>query len=152
MSALIFVPMTQDYVPMLEEWFEDAELQNRFGGMLPLQKFSDYVQSEPDYFWWVALDGDRPVGMAFMEIEPGEPQGFGFLVSPSRRRQGYGTRILKRLLARPEAASATVWQAGIEPDNFASQRCVAAVGFAPDGNGPDAEGFLQYVYGAEEKP
>ncbi len=152
MSDLIVVPMTQDYLPMLEEWFEDDELQHRFGGMLPLQKFWDYVQSEPGYFWWVALDGDRPVGMAFMQIEPGEPQGFGFFVSPSQRRQGYGTRILKRLLARPEAASATVWQAGIEADNFASRRCVAALGFTPDGNGPDDEGFLQYIYEVGKKP
>ena len=152
MSDLIFVPMTQDYVPMLEEWFEDAELQRRFGGMLPLQNFLDYVQSEPEYFWWVALDGSASVGMAFMQIAPGEPQGFGFLVNPALRRQGYGTRILQMLLARPEAASVTIWQAGIEPDNVASQRCVAALGFAPDGSGPDAEGFVQYVYEAGEKP
>lgn len=149
MNDLVFDPMTQHYLPLLEKWFEDAELRRRLGGMLPLQNFFDYVQSEPDYFWWVAVDADRPVGMAFMQIEPGEPQGFGFFVRPDLRRRGYGTRILKMLPARPEAASATVWQVGIEADNFASQRCVAALGFVPDGNGPDAGGFLQYFYHRE---
>lgn len=152
MTELIFVPMTQEYMPTLEKWFKDAELRRRFGGMLPLQNFFNYVQSEPDYFWWVALDGKMSVGMAFMQIEPEEPQGFGFLVNPALRRRGYGARILKLLMARPETASATVWQAAIEQNNIASQRCVAALGFVPDGNGPDAQGFLQHVYEVGEKP
>ncbi len=93
----------------------------------------------------MALEGDTPVGAAFMQVEPGEPQGFAFLVKPELRSHGYGRLILQKLMAQPEAASAKEWRVGIEPDNIASQRCLASAGFLPQSDVEDEEGFLQYI-------
>lgn len=145
-QKVVLILMEQSDLPTLQTWFEDAELRRRLGGMLPLQKYFDYVQSEADYFAWMALEGDTPVGAAFIQVEPGEPQSFAFLVNPGLRSQGYGRLIVQQLMARPEAALVEVWKVGIEPDNLASQRCLASVGFGLENRAEDEEGFLQYVF------
>lgn len=144
-QEVVLVPMKQADLSTLQSWFEDKELSKRLGGMLPLQKYFDYVQSESNYFAWMALEGDTPVGAVFMENEAGEPQSFAFLVKPELRSGGYGKRILQKLMAQPELSNAEEWKVGIEPDNIASQRCLASVGFVPESGIEDAEGFLQYI-------
>jgi RimJ/RimL family protein N-acetyltransferase len=99
--------------------------------MLPLQKFFDYVQSEPNYFIWIAREDENSIGAAFMEVDPNQAQSFGFMVNPELRGRGYGQSVLHTLMAQPETALVVEWKVGIEPDNIASQRCVAPVGFVP---------------------
>ena len=145
-QEVALVPMGQSDLVILQSWFEDEELSERLGGMLPLQQYFDYVQSEPNYFAWMTLEGDTPVGAAFMQVESGEPQGFAFLVKPVLRSRGYGRLIVQKLMAQPEASTAKEWKVGIESDNIASQRCLASVGFVPESGVADEEGFLQYIY------
>jgi len=140
-----FAPFAPLDLPTLEAWFEDDELRRRLGGMLPLPEYLDYVQREPDYFAWLAWDGEAPVGAAFLQQEPGQPQSFAFLVAPALRGRGYGRRIVQTLLAQPESASIQTWKLSIEPDNTASRRCLTAAGFVQEGDEADAEGFLSYV-------
>jgi GNAT superfamily N-acetyltransferase len=140
------IPMGQPDLPILQGWFEDKELRHRLGGMLPLQKYFDYVQSESNYFAWMAYDGDVPVGAAFIQIEPGEPQSCAFLVHPELRSQGYGRLILQQLMAQPEVGAVKKWEVGIEGDNITSQRCMAAVGFVPESGVEDEEGLVQYTF------
>jgi GNAT superfamily N-acetyltransferase len=143
-QKIILVSMEQSDLPTLQSWFEDKELSKRLSGMLPLHKYFDYVQDESNYFAWMALEGDTPVGAVFMQIEPGEPQSFAFLVKPELRSCGYGRRILQQLIARPEVSDAKEWKVGIESDNIASQRCLVSVGFVLESSAKDEEGFLQY--------
>jgi RimJ/RimL family protein N-acetyltransferase len=145
-QELILVPMEQSDLPTLQAWFEDEELSRWLGGTLPLQQYFDYVQSEVNYFAWMAIEGDTPVGAAFMQVEPSEPQGFAFLVKPELRSRGYGRLIVQKLMAQPEASAATEWKVGIKVGNIASQRCLDSVGFVPESGVADEEGFLQYVY------
>lgn len=137
------VEMKQTDLATLRLWFEDRELSKRLGGMLPLEKYFDYVQSEPDYFAWMALEGANSVGAVFMQIEPGEPQGFVVLVKPELRSQGYGRSIIRQLMAQAQGIGE--WKVGIEPDNIASRRCHEAAGFVPQSGVADNEGFMQYI-------
>lgn len=147
-----FTPLTLNELPTLAAWFEDEELCRRLGGMLPLPAYLDYVQRAPDYFAWLAWSGDAPVGAAFLERERDQPQSFAFLVAPGLRGQGYGRRIIEALLARPEAASIPIWRVGVEPDNTASRRCLAAAGFRQESDESDAEGFLPYALFKDAEP
>ena len=53
--------------------------------------------------------------------------------------------MLTSLLDLPELADVIVFGAGVEPDNVASARCLAAAGFeAPDPR-PDWEGIVYYL-------
>lgn len=143
---MVLEPLQPSDLPTLEAWFEDEELSRRLGGMLPLSPYIEYVQREPDYFAWMARDGDEPVGAAFLQVTPGEPAAFTFLVNPLLRSRGYGRHILKALLARPEGAAVQRWQADVETDNVASRRCLASVGFVLESDVPDADGLLYYAY------
>lgn len=145
-QQLVLIDMEQADLPTLQDWFGDAELSRRLSGMLPLQKYFSYVQSEPNYYAWMALEGAVSVGAAFLQVEPDDPQSFTFLVNPSLRSQGYGRLIVQGLMARPEVAEVKEWRVGIEADNLASQRCLASVGFVLDDPTEDEDGFLQYTF------
>ena len=149
---VLLVPMEQSDLTILQSWFEDEELSKRLGGILPLQQYFDFVQSDPNYFAWKAMRGDAPIGAVFIQVEPSEPQSFGFLVKPDLRSRGYGQLILQRLMIQPEVASVKEWKVGIESDNIASQRCLASVGFVPESGVEDKQGFLQYIYNQSRKP
>ena len=146
-QQVVLIEMEQADLPTLQGWFEDPELSRRLGGMLPLHKYFSYVQSEPNYYAWMVLDGAAPVGAAFLQVEPDEPQSFAFLMNPSLRSQGYGRLIVQGLMAQPGAGSVKEWRVGIEADNLASQRCLASIGFVLDDPAEDEEGFLQYTFG-----
>ena len=145
-SKIALVPLTQADISTLQHWFEDRELHQRLSGMLPLPKYLAYVESEPNYFSWLAMEDTTPVGTAFVQISAAdEEQSLAFLVNPALRSQGYGQQMLRALLTQPELDSIQCWQVGVEPDNIASQKCLLAVGFRQEGNLPDAEGFLSFV-------
>lgn len=140
-----FAPLGLLDLPTLTAWFEDEELGRRLGGMLLLPGYLDYVWREPGHFAWLAWDGDRPVGAAFLQLEPDQPQTFAFLVAPALRGRGYGQLIVQTLLTQPEAAGVETWQVCVELDNVASRRCLAAAGFTQESADVDADGFLPFV-------
>jgi len=141
---MTFTPITALDLPLLETWFQDAELRRRLGGMLPLPRYFDYVASVPDYHAWMVCEDSVAVGAAVLEIAPDVPQSFGFFVNPELRNRGYGRRIARALIEQPEAAGIKTFDVGVETDNEASRRCLEAVGFIKQ-DGLDAEGFLHLV-------
>jgi hypothetical protein len=58
------IPIEPSKLSTLQLRFEDQELSARLGGMLPLQQYFDYVQSQSDYHAWMAVHGDTAVGAA----------------------------------------------------------------------------------------
>ncbi len=42
-QEVVLIPMEQSDLPTLQSWFEDEELSERLGGILPLQKYFNYV-------------------------------------------------------------------------------------------------------------
>ena len=143
---IILVSMQQRDLRILQSWFDDAELKKRLGGLLPLQRYFDYVQSEPNYFAWTAMEGETSIGALFLQVQTHEPTSFGFLVDPAVRSCGYGRSLLRKLMVQPEVARIEKWRVGVESDNLASQRCMQAVGFMLESDVEDEDGFLQYTF------
>ena len=139
-------PSQESDLPMLEQWFQDTELRERLGATLPLRRWFDFVQSEPGYFSWLALDGDTVVGEVAVEIEPDGTASEAPMVNPALRGKGYGKEMLRAMLARSELAAVTEMRACIEPNNTASIRCHTSVGFVQQSSEPDEEGLLTLVY------
>ena len=65
-----------------------------------------------------------------------------FFVRPDLRHQGCGKRILATALAVPGVADIDVWEAGGEPDNAASRRCLEAIGFTEQGRDSEWSDYL----------
>jgi RimJ/RimL family protein N-acetyltransferase len=68
-----------------------------------------------------------------------------FVIDPSLRRQGLGRAMITALMRRPELRSVELFEAGVEPQNLASRRCLEAAGFRLRANEPDYEGMLYYL-------
>lgn len=137
-------PCQSEHLPIFQSWFQDEELNRRVEGLS--QRYLDYVATTPRQYACVAYEYDVAVGFIVFGLEDAAPASFMFFVRPDLRHQGYGKRILARALAAPEVADIDVWEAGIEPDNTASRRCVEAIGFTAQGRDPDWPDFLRYVY------
>lgn len=67
-----------------------------------------------------------------------------FVVDPDVRRRGLGRAMIAALTHRPELRFVELFEAGVEPDNTASRRCLEAAGFRPRSLQPDFEGMLYY--------
>ncbi len=60
-----------------------------------------------------------------------------YVVDPERWRLGFGRAALRAVMDAPEVSDVSLFVAGIDADNTASQRCARAAGFAPESDEPD---------------
>jgi len=68
-----------------------------------------------------------------------------FVVDPDLRRRRLGRAMITALTRRPELRFVELFEAGVEPENTASGRCLEAAGFRPRSQQPDFEGMLYYI-------
>ena len=94
-------------------------------------------RDRPDDEWgiWVkdtliAFDGDTPVGMANIKLEPGEAEIFGMWVAPEARHRGVGEQLLRALLARAGDRQVNIC---VADGARAARRLYERVGFKPTG-------------------
>ncbi len=95
-------------------------------------QISRYVQGwgQADDVGLLALDGDKPVGAAWLRLLTGENRGFGYVddttpelsiaVLPEYRGRGIGSDLLTRLLEAARSRFAAVCLS-VSPDNPARQ-------------------------------
>jgi RimJ/RimL family protein N-acetyltransferase len=89
--------------------------------------------------------GDEgPPGPIIIETIDVPTGSIAFAVDPSRRRRRLGRAMIAALLRRPELGCVQLFEAGVEPENVASRRCLEAAGFNPRSERPDFEGMLYY--------
>jgi RimJ/RimL family protein N-acetyltransferase len=143
MTDLTFVPMDEPGLREFESWFDDAELRHRYDR--PTQLWLDFVGNTPGVCAWMVYEGDSPIGQLQLDVE-GQIGYIGLTVKPELRNHGYGHRVLQAFLARADIATLDRIEAGAAQDNQASQHCLRAAGFVQRSTGPDAEGFLRFVY------
>jgi RimJ/RimL family protein N-acetyltransferase len=144
MAELTFHQLDQSGLELYRAWFQDEELRRRIEP--PTPRWFSYVCSTPGVTAWIVYEGSLPVGQLQLDTYDDGTGTFGIAVNPRLRNQGYGKRILKAFLMRPEVTRLTLLKAAVEPDNLASVRCLQHAGFIQDSAGPDHEGFLQYTY------
>ena len=84
---------------------------------------------------------DGPIITESIEVATGS---IAFAVDPTVRRRGVGRAMIAALLAQPELAFVELFEAGVEPANLASRRCLERAGFSARSPKPDYEGFLYY--------
>ena len=150
-TALTFEPVGESHVGTVDQWLQDAESQRRLGGMIPFRPCFEFIQENPDFHEWMVYDGNTAVGLAGFEIYEDGTAAAVLLVSPDRRGQGYGKRILEALCSRPELQPVNELIAPVDPDNQAALRCVRAVGFVDTGPDPEDKEFLRFVYRPEKR-
>lgn len=174
-DSLVLRTMTQDDLPAVRPWFADPETSRYLGGpewpaqMMALddrligEEFRGAVQTGAVRY--LAVREERPVGYVdcgtfdrwsvYDGTDPDAPViretrdvATGYLalcVDPALRGQGIGRALLAALVARPELAGVRRFAAGVDTDNHACRRCLAAAGFHPDTPEPDYEDMLYYV-------
>ncbi len=173
-GSVVLHRLTPDDLPAIVGWFEDPETSRYLGGpewpavMLANAEraigteFRGARQTAADHY--LALVEGAPVGYVdcgtfdHCAIYGGEgPDGpvvldtieaitgaIAFTIDPTRRRQGLGTRMIRALIGHADLAAVELFEAGVEPHNTASRRCLEAAGFQLRSVEPDFEGMLYY--------
>ena len=84
---------------------------------------------------------DGPIITESLDVPTGS---IAFVIDPALRRRGLGRAMIGALLERSELRSVELFEAGVEPGNTASRRCLQVAGFHLRSTQPDWEGMLYY--------
>lgn len=149
MKKVCFKPLAEEDIEDLLQWHADDELSRRYAGTEWPMKLWKILQQDKQRRCWVAWNDNERVGYVDWEMHPDEHLAWiGLAVKPERRREGWGTAILRAFLVTDDARAYSDIRAGIEPDNEASVRCFSSVGFMPINGQPDEEGIIDYWHKA----
>lgn len=173
-SVLTLRPLTPGDLPGIVAWFEDPDTERFLGGPeWPAAMLANADRSIGTTFrgaaqtgahHYLALAADNPVGYidcgtfdrctVYAGEGPDGPiitdsidvatESIAFVIDPQVRRRGLGRVMLTALPQRPELAFVELFEAGVEPANTASRRCLEAAGFRVSCEEPDYEGMLYY--------
>jgi RimJ/RimL family protein N-acetyltransferase len=88
--------------------------------------------------------GEGPDGPVVTDAVEAVTGAFAFVVDPAARRHGYGRAMISALVGHSDLRPVELFEAGVEPDNTASRRCLQAAGFELRTTQPDFEGMLYY--------
>jgi RimJ/RimL family protein N-acetyltransferase len=84
---------------------------------------------------------EGPIILESLDVPTGS---IAFAVDPARRRHGLGSAMIGALVQRPELRTVSLFEAGVEPENVASRRCLEKAGFRMRSEEPDFERILYY--------
>jgi RimJ/RimL family protein N-acetyltransferase len=161
-------------LPIIESWFRDPQTMRCVGGpewpatMLDRaerivgEEFRGAVQTGA-YRYLAASEGapfgsvdcgtfdrcavyagDGPDGPIITEAIDVSTGSIAFAVDPGHRRRRLGRAMIAALMRRSELRFVELFEAGVEPENTASRRCLEGAGFHPRSPQPDWEGMLYY--------
>ena len=88
--------------------------------------------------------GEGPGGPIVTEAVEVVTGSIAFAVDPDQRRGGLGWAVIQALMLRSELARVQLFEAGVEPENVGSRRCLEAAGFRLRSDQPDFDGMLYY--------
>lgn len=147
MTIIHFRELAKDDVPVIHAWHEDPELAGRYGGRAWPEKLWDIMQKDSNRKCWLAIHEGLIIGYVDFEIHDDDKSAWiGLAVSPELRGKGFGKKILQQFLSQPFVKEYAEIKAGIEPDNIASVKCFAGVGFKPVSEELDEEGVMDFSY------
>jgi RimJ/RimL family protein N-acetyltransferase len=168
-------PFSREDLPLVEPWFLDPDTSRFLGGpewpaatlarddRMVGTEFRGAVQTgayryladaDGRPFGYVdcgtfdcctVYGGEGPHGAIIVETIDVPTGAIAFAVDPAQRRRGLGRAMIAALLARAELRQVALFEAGVEPENVASRRCLEAAGFRLRSERPDIEGMLYYL-------
>ncbi len=146
MADLAFVRIDETGLQIFQSWFESGELS---AISYPTQEWFRYVRSSPGVCAYMVYEDGTPVGEFQMDVAMKQGVSVGYIalvVNPGLWNRGYGRRLLRAFLARPELSALNRVVAKVAPGNTASQHCLAVAGFVQQDIEPDEEGMLTFAY------
>ncbi len=112
-----------------------AEFDGRLVGYIDCGTYDRYTEYQ----------GEGAAGPIIVDSIEAPAGALAFVVDPARRGRGIGRAMIGALMLQPQVAFVALFEAGVEPENLASRRCLAAAGFTLRSEEPDFEGFLYYL-------
>ena len=161
-------------LPLIRPWFEDPETRSFLGGpnwpaaMLEHSRravgtmFRGARQTAAHHYLALAagvaagyidcgtfdrctvFGGEGPDGPIIAETLEVVTGSIAFVIDPTLRGRGVGRAMITALFDEPDLLQVELFEAGVEPKNVASRRCLQAAGFKPASVEPDFEGMLYY--------
>jgi RimJ/RimL family protein N-acetyltransferase len=178
-SRISLRPLTSAELPLITPWFEDPDASRFLGDPeWPAQMLALAGRSTGTMFrgarqigthHYLALadgtsagyidcgtfdrcivyGGEGPDGPIILETIDAVTGAIAFVIAPELRGRGLGRAMIAALVAQSELRHVELFEAGVDPQNIASRRCLEAAGFELGSERPDVEGMLYYGSGGE---
>lgn len=173
-ESVVLRRLTTQDLPAIAGWFEDPDTSRFLGGpdwpaaMLANAEravrtdFRGAPQIAADHFLALAdgipvgyvdcgtfdrcavYGGEGQDGLIVLETIDAITGAIAFTIDPARRREGLATRMVRALIDHPDLSTVELFEAGVEPENIASRRCLQSAGFELSSPRPDFEAMLYY--------
>lgn len=90
---------------------------------------------------------NETIGFIDLEIQDTGKAYFSFYIMPQKRNQGFGTLAITKLIKTSLAKNIKVLVAGVNTDNFSSQKVLKKMGFKHTEN---KDGYMYFELKLEE--
>lgn len=150
MGDVVFRPMEEADLPMLQEWIRRPHVREWWAGDEPDMPFEEFraiylprVMAEEQVTPYIAMLDGRPIGFSQSYVAMGSGGGWWegetdpgvrgidqFLAEPGELNRGLGTRMVAALVARLfRDPAVTRIQTDPDPENRRAIRCYEKAGF-----------------------
>jgi RimJ/RimL family protein N-acetyltransferase len=137
--------MQRGDVSAVTPWFADPETARWLGGERWPAQVLELAVPAAGRFAYIAMDGDRAVGLVDVECYRDSRASMAIVVAPDARRRGIGLAIVRLLDEHVDLVRVTEFFAGVESGNDASRCLVRAAGYVQVTSEPDEEAFTYYA-------
>lgn len=140
-----FREFTENDIDLLKSWRKDRLVQ-KYVHYASLEDWFNYMNKNPYYYSWIAYDRELPdVAVGIVNIEEYKPLvgAISVITNPVLRGKGYGEKIVKYVIQRPEIAHFKKIEAFIKPENVSSLKLFKKANFINYGLN---DGLLQFVF------
>ena len=141
MTAFCLRPIAPADLPLVDQWFREAETRRWLGGPGWAKKGLKLVGPKRHHL--LGLLDEVPIGLTDVEIEDDRRASFAIAIDPARRRQGLGRLMTEAILTDARLDGVVQLYAGVETNNLASRRLLESCGFHQLGP-EDTDGFVYY--------
>ena len=150
-----WIDYTSDYAPLVDSWLDEEAIKQTLcdnGWEDYYQYWKNESQTREGVEFWakVICFNSLPIGIVAIGFQENTYTICEFIISPSYRRMGHGTQILKELLSHSKQIIGFPIQlalAVILADNHSSQKAFEKAGFRFDMVHPDGDVWY-YIYEA----
>lgn len=142
---------TDSDMDLLFEWANDKDVRKNSFNSEPIPyenhvKWFNRIMSDDTVLQFIMCDRNEPIGQIRLNIE-GDRAYIGYSISPDRRGQGFGERMLKLTIGKVKEENAKnhnikTLVGQVKYENPASARAFEKCGFSR----LDKEGCIEYCY------
>lgn len=142
------IPVSAEDINLLQDWLNSDSSEE----LKSYKNFTTWFSlvNQKNRWTWIAKENKNKIG--FIDLEKIDNVGhFSFYIAPTERNKRKSKKLLLSLVQKAEELNLSSLEAGVNKNNFPSQKSLESIGFIQ--KGVDKDGYFTYfIYLPSYKP